>query len=44
MNPLYNNANRAPLSIAFVARFRLAIFSFFKTVERKGGEGNGEKE
>ena len=38
------NANRAPVFIALVARFRLAMFSFFKTVERKGGEGNGEKE
>jgi hypothetical protein len=33
------NANRAPLFIAFVARFRFAMFNFFKTVERKGERG-----
>ena len=36
------NANRAPLFIALVTR--LVMCSFFKTVERKGGVGNGVKD
>ena len=36
------NANRAPLFNAFVARFRLDMFSFFKTDEKRKGRGNGE--
>jgi len=38
------NANISPLFNPFVARFCLAIFSFLKTDERKGVEGNREGE
>jgi len=37
------NANRAPLFNAFVARFRLDMYSFLKTDdEKRKGRGNGE--